>query len=92
MKFIFKHSTRCPISARAKSEVELILPSLPENLEYIYVDVIANRTESNRIAEHYGIRHESPQVLLIDDNDQVFYHASHYQIKADTLKEKIATL
>lgn len=73
-QLIFKHSTRCSISAMAKNR--LYKNELPEGIDFYYLDLINYRSISNKIAENYGIRHESPQVLLIK-NGQCIYNESH---------------
>ncbi len=55
-------------------------PEVPVHL----VDVIRQRPLSREIAAHLGIGHESPQVILIRDG-AVGWHASHYDVTAETL-------
>ena len=45
---------------------------------YLYVQDA--RDVSNRVAEQYSIRHESPQVLYIKDG-MVVWNTSHWNIK-----------
>lgn len=61
--FVFKHSTACRISTSAATEVREAQTEIP----IYWVNVIEQRPLSNWIAEHYGIQHESPQLLLIDE-------------------------
>jgi bacillithiol system protein YtxJ len=85
---IFKHSTRCSISSMAwdrmrrnwkESDFEKITP--------YFLDLISFREVSNEVASKFGVRHESPQVLLIKDAE-VVYHKSHMGISyQDILKE-----
>ena len=77
---IFKHSTRCPVSSMVKRNFQLEAPLLPEGVAVYYLDLIKYREISNHIAEHWNIRHESPQVLLIQ-NGQCVYNASHSDIE-----------
>ncbi|MBX3240578.1 MAG: bacillithiol system redox-active protein YtxJ [Chitinophagaceae bacterium] len=74
---VYKHSTRCSISTVAKTRLERA--TQPENVSFHYLDLIRYRTVSNRIAEDTGVRHESPQVLLIVDGKAV-YNESHMAI------------
>ncbi|SDC48866.1 bacillithiol system redox-active protein YtxJ [Niabella drilacis] len=76
-QLIFKHSTRCSISSVVKSRLNK--GRLPDMVDFYYLDLIAYRDLSNAIAERYGIRHESPQVLLIKDRKCV-YHESHSSV------------
>ncbi len=86
MKIIFKHSHRCPTSARAKEQVDRFLEDYGNGIDYEFIDVIGNRPRSNQVAEQYGLKHESPQVLIVDDKDAVAWHASHSKITVENLK------
>lgn len=77
---IFKHSTRCPVSSMAKRNIEFEHALLPEHVSAYYLDLIKYREISNQIAEHWGVKHESPQILLIHNN-QCIYDASHSDIE-----------
>ncbi len=46
------------------------------------------RALSNHIAETLGVRHETPQVLLVKGGE-VFYHASHFDISTGALREAV---
>lgn len=59
---LFKHSTRCPLSAMAKSRIE---NGKDAAVDYFLIDVIRHREVSQRLAEKTEIRHESPQAFLI---------------------------
>ena len=67
---IFKHSTRCSISAVALQRLQK--SQQPDGLEFYYLDLLAHRPLSNKVAEVFGVHHESPQVLLIKDGKCVF--------------------
>ena len=62
----------------------------PEDADKItpyYLDLIAFRSVSNRVAERFGVPHESPQVLLMQKG-KVTYHESHYGISyAEIMKQ-----
>ena len=75
---VFKNSTRCATSRLAlkafESEWNLSVP--------VYlVQVIENRPASEEVTRISGIRHESPQLLIIR-NGTVIHHASHSAIEA----------
>jgi bacillithiol system protein YtxJ len=82
---IFKHSTRCSISAVAKSRLERA--AAPETISFYYLDLIRFRSISDRIAADYNVPHESPQVLLIR-NGECVYDESHSGITMDDLVSK----
>lgn len=82
---IFKHSTRCSISSMAKSRLERSVA--PENTDFYYLDLIAHRSISNKIAADFNVFHESPQVLLIR-NGECVYDESHGSITMDEIEEQ----
>ncbi|MCO5258947.1 MAG: bacillithiol system redox-active protein YtxJ [Crocinitomicaceae bacterium] len=85
--FIFKHSTRCPISVMAKSrfEREWTTPDFP--LQLLYLDLLNYRDLSNKVAELTGVVHESPQLIVVK-NKQVLYVESHNGISAQQSIQK----
>jgi bacillithiol system protein YtxJ len=91
VKIYFKHSTRCPISAGAKIEMDSFLRHNDKdgdlNYEYELIDVIGNRERSNEIAQSFGIEHESPQIIITDNNNKVIWHASHRAITEESIKK-----
>ncbi|HKJ46113.1 MAG TPA: bacillithiol system redox-active protein YtxJ [Balneolales bacterium] len=87
-QIIFKHSTRCGTSSSAYKELDRITDDIaPLQVEINYVDVIKNRNVSRMIAERLGVKHQSPQILLVQNNN-VIWHASHYDITAEKIIEK----
>lgn len=89
MKIIFKHSHLCPFSGAAKREIAAFLENNEQTFEYELVNVIENRERSDEIEQKYGIPHESPQVIILDENDNVIWHESHRGIKANAIREAI---
>ena len=85
---IFKHSTRCSISATALNRLERKWPQTQSNVKMYYLDLLAHRDISNTVAEKYGIRHESPQFILLKNGEAV-YHESHYGITAEEILEQV---
>ena len=75
---IFKHSTRCSISSMSLDRFERSFSS-DAPFEVYFLDLITHREISNLIAEKFGIRHESPQVILIKEG-KPFYDTSHMAI------------
>ena len=92
MKIYYKHSYRCPVSAGAKMEMDNYLRDKEENdgIEFELIDVIENQERSDEIAEQFDIEHESPQVILTDDNNRVLWTASHRRVTEKALKNAIA--
>ena len=88
--FIYKHSTVCPVSARAADHYHDFADedsSSPSPL-FTQVMVIENRDLSNEIESRLEVRHESPQLLLLRDR-KVAWHASHFSISADNIKSAL---
>jgi bacillithiol system protein YtxJ len=87
---IFKHSTRCSISATALDRFERNWAKAADKkgLKFYFLDLIAHREVSNKITSEFGIEHESPQVLLIKDGDAVFTE-SHYGIDFNDVLERV---
>jgi len=84
---IFKHSTRCSTSSMVLNRLER--SAAPANIDFYYLDLLAYRTISNKIAEEFAVYHESPQVLLIR-NGKCVYDESHMAITMDELTELAA--
>lgn len=77
---VFKHSTRCSISATALSRLERNWKAEDaDKVTPYYLDLLQHRDISNAIADKYGVEHESPQALVIKDG-KVVYHESHMGI------------
>lgn len=77
---VFKHSTTCPVSANAYQEFSNYLADKPrEDVEYLFVKVIESRPISLQIAEDTNIKHESPQIMLLDKKEKV-WSASHWSV------------
>lgn len=84
---IFKHSNRCATSFFARNSVETF-SNEDEKAVFYLVDVIKDRPISLYIADKLGIRHESPQLFIIR-NEEVVWHGSHQQVHADVLVNKL---
>ena len=82
---LFKHSVTCPVSARAQQQMEAVAAQTP-----VYQLIVQQaRPLSHQIAQTYGIRHESPQVLVLYRGAVVF-HASHFRVTADAVRQAAA--
>lgn len=83
---LFKHSPTCGTSAMANEELLAFVDGCP--VPVYRLDVWTARSVSNAIAERFGIRHASPQVLIVDHGD-VAWHATHYRITARDVRARI---
>jgi bacillithiol system protein YtxJ len=82
---IFKHSTRCNISAMVINRFENAWKAGPESCVVAYLDLLAYRNVSNAIEQKTGVLHESPQAILIK-NGKVVYEESHGSIDASFIQ------
>ncbi len=80
--FLFKHSLTCPISAG----VFQIVSGIDADVHLVVVQ--HSRDISNELAEKTGIRHESPQAIILKDGKPV-YHASHYDVTAEDVEQSL---
>ena len=82
-QLIFKHSIRCSVSSMVKSRLDR--DKQPEGIDFYYLDLINYRAISNKVADTFNIRHESPQVLMIKEGKCV-YDESHMGISMDEIE------
>jgi bacillithiol system protein YtxJ len=82
---IFKHSTRCSISAVALQRLQKA--KQPDEMEFYFLDLLAHRQLSNKVASTFKVHHESPQVLLIRDGQCVF-NESHLGISMNDIVDQ----
>jgi bacillithiol system protein YtxJ len=81
---IFKHSSRCSISSVALQRLQKA--TQPSGLDFYFLDLLAYRPLSKKIAETFGVHHESPQVLVIKEGECVF-DESHLGISMNDIAE-----
>jgi bacillithiol system protein YtxJ len=76
---VFKHSNACSISARAYREMEKV-----DDVNIL--EVQSARDVSRELATRTGVRHETPQVIVLRDGKAV-WNASHFDVTAaDVMK------
>ena len=76
---IFKHSTKCFISKTVLKNFEKEVENSDKNVDYYFLDLLAHRDLSNKIADDLGVTHQSPQLIVLE-NGVVVNHASHQSI------------
>lgn len=82
---VFKHSTRCPVSAAAFREFEEFLSATAGIPAYLVL-VIEDRPVSRAVAEKLGVPHASPQAILVRDGAAA-WTASHGAITREALRD-----
>lgn len=81
---LFKHSTRCGTSFEAFDELQAHLRVSAAPVSYKIITVQSHRHVSDAAAERLGVRHETPQAILLRDGRPV-WKASHFRITAGAL-------
>lgn len=91
--WLFKHSTRCGASAHALLELEGFLRERGRDLDATVrlLEVPRQRELSDAVAERTGVRHHSPQLLVLRDGE-VIWHASHWAIERGRLERALEGL
>lgn len=83
---LFKHSTMCGSSYRARRQIHTLTEA---NDPPVYELIIQEaRPLSNKIAEALGIRHQSPQVIVLHQGRPIF-DASHGRVTAEAVRAAI---
>jgi bacillithiol system protein YtxJ len=85
---LFKHSYSCGVSAEALDELLAHLAAARPGARYAMVTVQTHREVSNAIAHKLGVRHETPQALLVRDGE-VVWSASHFRVNAMELEKAL---
>ena len=76
---IFKHSTRCGISRMVIKQFEKLFNENTKDLKVYYLDLLNYRNISDEVGYTFQVMHQSPQLLVIKNEESVF-NASHYDI------------
>ena len=81
--FIYKHSTRCSVSLVAMKRLFAVDPR--EDEQWVYIDVVAQRSLSLALSEELNVWHESPQLIMLVDG-KVMAHGSHHRVSETTVE------
>ncbi len=87
-QLIFKHSTRCGISAMVWRTFERTWAEGEYAADLYVLDLLNYRSVSNEIAERFQVFHQSPQLLIIKNGTAVL-HESHGAIQEVRLSDYI---
>ena len=88
ISIIFKHSPTCPVSLFAHREVSRFCQTQPGAPVYL-ISVRRQREVARHVSQLTGVRHESPQVVVLRRGD-VLAAASHHEITAEWIASAIA--
>ena len=81
---IFKHSTRCFISKTVLNNFEKEVAKSDKEVSYYFLDLLANRNISNKIAEDLDVEHQSPQLIVVE-NGKAVKNVSHHSISVSLI-------
>jgi bacillithiol system protein YtxJ len=88
---LFKHSRNCGVSFEALEELLAHLENADASAAYAIVTVQSHRHVSDQAAERLGVRHETPQAILVRDGRPI-WKASHWNITADAIGRQLSTV
>jgi bacillithiol system protein YtxJ len=80
---LFNYDPYCGVNAAARREV------IGLDAEIAVVDVDENHELGQLVARRTGVRHESPQMILLRDGKAV-WSASHFNITAGSVRAALA--
>lgn len=85
---LFKHSRTCGISCEALDALHAHVSNGEVRAAYKLITVQSHRRLSDETAARLGIRHETPQAILLRDGRAV-WNASHFRITKQHLDAAI---
>jgi bacillithiol system protein YtxJ len=83
---LFKHSTTCPISARAHRQMSQLSRDAVGDVALVVVQTA--RPVSEEIARRTGVVHHSPQAIILRGGKAV-WDASHFDITTDAVERAV---
>ena len=78
-QLFFKHSTRCIISKMALQDFERSTVIDSSAADFYLLDLLNYRNISDEISKRLNIIHQSPQVIMLSNNE-VLYSETHDRI------------
>ena len=90
--FLAKLSPACPVSHQAE---KILLDWLAEhkitNFIAARIDVIRARNLSRSLAVEIGVKHESPQVILLSPEGKALWDVDHFEISLENLNRQFSS-
>jgi len=88
---LFKHSRHCGTSFEALDELQAHIETAPTgSAAYKMITVQTHRSVSDAVSQRFGVRHETPQAILLRDG-KVIWKASHFRITASELDDLLSS-
>ena len=88
---LFKHSRTCGVSCEALDELQAHVDGSRATATYKLITVQSHRHVSNEATLRLGVRHETPQAILLH-NGRPVWSASHFRITKDKLDDAVESL
>ena len=87
---LFKHSRYCGVSCEALDELHSHIEARAQDaVAYKLITVQTHRPVSDAASQRLGLRHETPQAILLRDG-KVVWNASHFRITATQLNQALS--
>lgn len=83
---VLKFSPKCAINYVVRNLLEREWAEGEMRMKTYLLDVVADKSLSEQMEKDYGIDHESPQALIIQ-NGKVVFHASHGRVIYSELRK-----
>lgn len=80
----YKHSSRCEVCTMVLNNFRAEWGKSDGLCTLYFVDLLANRDVSNEIERVTGVQHQSPQVIVLNE-DKIMYTATHSSISIDAI-------
>ena len=87
-QIIFKDSVTCGISAYAKSRILEGYEHIEGKADFNHLDLLSYRSVSNFIAEHLGVYHQSPQIIVLKEGE-VSHSVTHHSIDPSKIAKEL---
>jgi len=83
---IFKYSPRCIIDYIVRLLFQREWHEATMRMKTYLINVIEYKELSDKIANEFGVEHQSPQILIIE-NGKCIFSASHGKLKVSEIKQ-----
>jgi len=87
---IYKHSSRCGTSFFVRKRLEHDWNFADDEVDIYFLDLISNREVSDEVAQRFGVRHESPQIIVISHGESIF-DTSHGGVSVKAIKKALGS-
>lgn len=82
---IYKHSVACNLSDMKKVGLMSDWDFDVSEISFYYLNLLKYRGISNAIEQRFNVRHESPQLIVLQEGN-VIYHTSHHEVRVENIR------